>query len=70
MGNFGNGKMIEEQVTKEEIREILKPCSAALSVIVAILEDDVHEKVALRVTGIKSSIDLVISKLKNQNLVD
>ena len=67
---MANGKMIEEQVTKEEIREILKPCSAALSIIVAILEDDCHEKVAVKALSIKSSIDLVISKLKNQNLVD
>lgn len=67
---MANGKMVEEQVTKEEIREILKPCSASLSIVIAILEDDCHEKVATRVMGIKSSIDLVISKLKNQNLVD
>ena len=59
---------VKEKVSKEELVDKLKTCSAALNIVIAILDDDCHEKVANKVLGIKGSIDLVVYDLKNKNL--
>lgn len=65
---MANGELIKEKVSKKELVDRLNSCSAALGIVIAILADDCHEKVADKVLGINGVIGSVIYDLKNRNL--
>ena len=65
---MANGELIKAKVSKNELVEKLNSCSAALGIVIALLDDDCHEKVADKVLGINGIIGSVIYDLKNRNL--
>lgn len=65
---MASGELIKEKISKKELVEKLNSCSAALGIVIAILDDDCHEKVASKVLGINGIIGSVIYDLKNRNL--